>query len=267
MAVYALDPRRFLPTGYDIIDAGGDRLPHTYFTAAQAPPRMHDQFMVAIVEPIPPEHIVAIRREHVLNFITQTLHVPVRSTQPWFHSIGLFEMEDPVVRGSFTMHPSFPLGVDDAGNDFFVRFIPQNHGEGFRALHGHHTVWLMFIGIPLDYCNTQALADVVGTFGQFHYWNHNDHHRARSLVRASFPDNALVPRDVVFREFANWGGTIVSWTSACYIIDAEFAEAMIGADEDPMPLDGNPHPMPREIPPQPFWAMPPYPALGWNAVA
>ena len=41
---------------------------------------------------------------------------------------------------------------------------------------------------------------------------------------------------------------------------------MIGADEDSMPLDGNPHPIPRENPPQPFWAMPPYPALGWNAV-
>lgn len=56
------------------------------------------------------------------------------------------------------------------------------------------------------------------------------------------------------------------WTSACYIIDSEFAEAMIGTNEDPMPLDGNPHLMSGEIPPQPFWALPSYPALGWNAV-
>lgn len=110
----------------------------------------------------------------------------------------------------------------------------------------------MFIGIPLDYRNTQCLSDVVGTFGQFHYWNHNDRRRVRSLVRASFPNNALVPRDVVFRQFSNWGGAVVSWTAACYIIDAEFAEAMIGADEDPMPLGGNPHSMPGEVPPQPF---------------
>ena len=41
---------------------------------------------------------------------------------------------------------------------------------------------------------------------------------------------------------------------------------MIPADEDPMPLEGNPHPMPGVNPPQPFWAMPPYPTLGWNAV-
>ena len=33
-----------------------------------------------------------------------------------------------------------------------------------------------------------------------------------------------------------------------------------------MPLDGNPYPMPGVNRPQPFWAMPPYPTLGWNAV-
>lgn len=155
-----------------------------------------------------------------------------------------------VVRGSFTQHPPFPLGLDEAGNELFVRFIPHHQGEGFRSIHGHQTGWLMFIGVPLDYRNTQCLADVVGTFGQFHYWNHNDRHRVRSLVRASFPNNTLVPRDMVFREFANWGSTLVSWMAACYILDAEFADAMIGADADPMPLDDNPHPMPGEAPPQ-----------------
>ena len=155
--------------------------------------------MVAIVEPVPPTHLVAIRREQVLHFITQTLQVPVRSAQPWVHGVGLFEMDDPVVRGSFTLHPPFPLGLDEEGEEFFVRFILHDHGEGFRALHGYRTGWLMFIGIPLDYRNTQGLADVVGTFGQFHYWNHTDRRHARSLVRASFPENDLVPRDVVFR--------------------------------------------------------------------
>ena len=223
--------------------------------------------MVAIVEPVPPAHLVGARRQQVLNFLVQTMHVPVLSAQTWFQGVGLFEMEDPVVRASFTSHPPFPLGLDEDGQEFFVRFISHNQGEGFRALHGHRQGWLMFIGIPLDYRNTQCIADMVSTFGQFHYWNSTDRQKVRSLVRASFPDNALVPRSVAFREFANWGGTLVSWTAGCYILDGDFAEAMIPADEDPMPLDGNPHPMPgANAPPQPFWAMPPYPALGWNAV-
>lgn len=72
--------------------------------------------------------------------------------------------------------------------------------------------WLMFIGVSLDYRNTQSLADVVSTFGQFNYWNHMDRRRVRSLVNVSFADKIMVPRDVVFGEYANWGGTIVSWT-------------------------------------------------------
>ena len=76
---------------------------------------------------------------------------------------------------------------------------------------------------------------MVGSFGQFHYWNSTDRRKVRSLVRASFPDNALVPRSVTFREFANWGDVMVSRSAGCYILSGEFAGAMILADEDPMP--------------------------------
>ena len=63
----------------------------------------------------------------------------------------------------------------------------------------------MFIGIPLNYRNTQCIADMVSSFGQFHYWNSTDRRKVGPLIRSSFPDNALLPRSVAFREFANWG--------------------------------------------------------------
>ena len=58
---------------------------------------------------------------------------------------------------------------------------------------------------------------------------------------------------------------MASWTAAIYILTANFADVVLLADEDVMPLDGNPHPMPGHIPPPfPAWGVPPYPALGWN---
>lgn len=131
MAVYEIDPHRFIPASFDIIDGSEDRLPRNFYTPAIPPPRAHEQYMVAIIEPIPLAHLVGIRRQRVLDFLTQTMHVPVLSTQTWFQGVGLFEMEDHVVRGSFTLHPPFPLGIDEEGNEFFVRFIPHNEGEGF----------------------------------------------------------------------------------------------------------------------------------------
>jgi hypothetical protein len=53
MAVYAIDQHRFIPADFDIVDGGEDRLPRTYHTPAIPPPRVHEQYMVAIMEPPP----------------------------------------------------------------------------------------------------------------------------------------------------------------------------------------------------------------------
>ena len=121
--------------------------------------------MVGIVDPPPPPEDVAIRRQQVHAFITNQLELPVRSTQTWFQGVGLYEMQDPVICAALISHTPWPLGLDQHGNELFLRFIRHDHGEGFRALQGHRTGWLMFIGVPLDYRNTQCLAEVVGTFG------------------------------------------------------------------------------------------------------
>ena len=121
------------------MDGGLERLPRTFYTAAQPPPRRHEQFMVAIVLPLPPPEQVAIRREQVLHFLIQDLQVVVLSDQIWFEGIGLFELKNPVVRASLTHHDPFPLGGDEEGNELFVWFIPHNEGDGFRAIHGHRT--------------------------------------------------------------------------------------------------------------------------------
>ena len=81
-------------------------------------------------------------------------------------------MQDPVISAALVSHPPWPLVLDQHGNELFLRFIRHDDGEGFHALQGHRTGWLMFVGVPLDYRNEVNLAEVVGTFGQFHYWNH-----------------------------------------------------------------------------------------------
>lgn len=62
------------------------------------------------------------------------------------------------------------------------------------------------------------------------------------------------------------GGAKVSWSGPVYILGAAPAE-LLPNDEDPMPLNGNPHPLPRQlVNDNLLFALPPYPALGWNAV-
>ncbi|XBI27174.1 hypothetical protein VPH35_051698 [Triticum aestivum] len=110
-------------------------------------------------------------------------------------------------------------------------------GQGFRGVQGFHDGCLMFLGVPLDLRNTENLRAAVNTFGQFHHWVSDDPYLVRSIVFASFPEDFLVPRD------------------------------QMPQDEDPMPIDGNPHPLPGHlIHEDNLFALPPYPALGWNDV-
>ena len=53
---------------------------------------------------------------------------------------------------------------------------------------------------------------------------------------------------------------------ASYILSADFAD-IFPADEDPMPFNGNPHPLPRNMQFNNHnWVMPEFPELGWNEV-
>jgi hypothetical protein len=61
------------------------------------------------------------------------------------------------------------------------------------------------------------------------------------MVYALFPSRTLVPHDVVFSKYNSLGAVRESWTTPCYILSVDFDE-VLPADEDQMPLDGNPHP-------------------------
>jgi hypothetical protein len=83
-------------------------------------------------------------------------------------------------------------------------------------------------------------------------------------VFASYPSAATVPRYVVFGRFANLGAARESWTAPCYILNAVFADIVV-PDEDTMPFDGNPHPLPGQLlPNNNLLVMPHYPKLGWQ---
>ena len=185
----------------------------------------------------------------------------VRSAQPWISGVGLFEVRDAGESFALVQMPPQDLGLDR-----FVRFMRHDHGEGFRGVQGFRQGCLMFLGVPLDLRNEENLRAAVNTFGKIHHWISDDPYLVRSIVFASFPEDILVPRDVVFSDYADWGGAKVSWTAPCYILGANFAEQM-PQDEDPMPIDGNPHPLPGHlIHEDNIFALPPYPALGWNDV-
>jgi hypothetical protein len=124
----------------------------------------------------------------------------------------------------------------------------------------------MFLGIHQDYRNNFDISNDVASFGQYIDWHRDDHLKERTLVYAPFPLVQSVPRDMVFGQYANVGGVRQSWTAACYVLTADFADVM-PADEDQMPVDRNPHHLPGNL--QHMMnnvVIPPYPEIWWNEI-
>ena len=100
----------------------------------------------------------------------------------------------------------------------------------------------MMLRVPLDYRTTQHISNAVRSSGHFHILHQDDPMMVRSLAYVSFPAPTMVPRSVTYREFADFGGVRISWSAPVYVLSADFVD-VLPADEDPMPFDGNPHPL------------------------
>jgi hypothetical protein len=261
MAVYEVDPIPWLPWGHQVIDGGPTRLPRSYYFPAHDPPSEHQDYCIAVLDPPPPPQAAALWREQVHDFLIGPLQRNVVSIQASLFGVGLFQLNGPNSVNALVQHGLYQLQNRE------LRFLhvgeaPQNH----RAAVGFRRGWLMFLGMHPDYRNNLDIANAVSTFGQFHSWNHHDPIKERALVYASFPSPQLVPRDVVFGKFGTVGGVRESWTAPVFILSADFAD-VLPADEDQMPLDGNPHPLPGQLMPNNnLFVNPQYPEIGWDAV-
>jgi hypothetical protein len=241
MANFEVDPMPWVPWGHQVIDGGPTRLPRSFYFATQDPPQQHQSDCIGIVHPPPPPNLQAFWRHQVRNFLVGPLNRNVVDYQPSLYGVGLYQFSGPTAVSALVQHGEYNINANTT-----VRFVPVDRALNHRAEQGFRKGWLMFVGMHPDYRNDLDIANVVSTFGKFLYWNHTDPILERVLVYAAFPSPALVPRDVVFGRFASVGGVKDSWTVPLYILTAEFAEEL-PANEDPMPPDGNPHPLPGNL--------------------
>ncbi|KAM0827059.1 hypothetical protein ACQ4PT_068439 [Festuca glaucescens] len=259
MANFELDPTRWVPLGHQIIDGRPTRLPRTFYTPSVAPPHRHDSICTGILMPPPPPAEEAAWREQVRLFIVQQLQRAVDDVQPCLFGLGFYRLRSPAARFALVDHGPYEIAPD-----VFVRFVNHDDRDNHRAVQGYRRGWLMFLGVHLDYRNEYDIANAVATFGKYHYWHHDDEVLERTLVYASFPSSALVPRDVVFGRYGDQGPVRESWTAPCYVLSADFAD-ILPPDEDQMPANGNPHQMPGQMQQDNnIFVLPQYPELGWN---
>jgi hypothetical protein len=97
--------------------------------------------------------------------LTGPLHRNVIEVQPSLFGVGLFQFSGPNAVNALVQHGHYQLQPNR-----FVRFVHADDAdENHCASQGFRKGWLMFLGIPPDYRNSEDIANAVSTFGKYHY--------------------------------------------------------------------------------------------------
>ena len=170
-----------------------------------------------------------------MEFLQLQFPVRVVSAFPFPFGIRLFEFQNPVQRACL-------LDASPIETDFGVLRVRKHDEVGnLRACPYTRENWIMFLGFPLDYQTPNFIKAAVAPFGRLLRW-YEGPNKLRVLVQCLILSPDRVPRSVVISQDTLLGETGHSWAVPTYILDGQFLD-VFPPDEDPVPADGNPHPL------------------------
>ena len=62
--------------------------------------------------------------------------------------------------------------------------MKHNQGRNWRRVHFNRTCWLLFVGVPFDFCNSEDIASAISKWGKIISWEREDALRGKILVKA-----------------------------------------------------------------------------------
>jgi hypothetical protein len=112
MANFPVDPHRFVPTSFDVLEPwGADAQPARIFlTTTVPPPRRHESWALAQVDPRPEGDEIDQVLNQVHDHIEQDLRWDVVSFAESDVGIGLFRMNNSITRDLLVAQPARNIG-------------------------------------------------------------------------------------------------------------------------------------------------------------
>jgi hypothetical protein len=120
--------------------------------------------------------------------------------------------------------------------------VERDRGINLRNSSFSRTCWVMFLAFPLDFQTREILQQAVGLFGSVVTWTDNTRFRSRILLRCRVTFVRRIPRSIVISESGTVADGGHSWTVPVFVLDSN-PNDVLPVDEDPIPPNGNPHPV------------------------
>jgi hypothetical protein len=237
MANIPIDPRPFVPRGFQILD-----VPGRFGVKRVVVPRrqrQHEDIAIATINPVPPGQIPFENiREVMEEFLTNEARVAFRDLQPC--PFGSAYVQFAHVRDRDRLVRASPIQFLDAN----ISFVRHDRGTNWRRALFNHECGLMIVWPPLDLINTDDLAAAFVEIGKLLLWEKDPAHKERVLVKIRATELEDIPKSLKYT--VGDAHDSDSWTCSVEILE----ENLLGelpADEDPLPGDGvDPYPLPNE---------------------
>lgn len=134
-------------------------------------------------------------------------------------------------------------GPYEVDNQFMLSFVPHDLTSNCRNSPFTLEGWVMFLDFPLDFKTPTIIDKAVSLFGKVVKIQLDDNIRGRLLVKALYSSALEVPKRIVIKRDAAFGGVGRSWTVSVFLCHEEMPDIMPG-DEDLLPVNHIPIPDP-----------------------
>ncbi|CAN6328612.1 unnamed protein product [Urochloa humidicola] len=239
MALFAVDPRPFVPVGFEWQPRIAPREPRRMRVfLGPSGVKANENMAIAITEPrIDPAdfHIMANSLQEFLQQEHQ-----VRELEIWRCPIGeaYVRFSCPLERTRFLRQP-LQFG------QYQLRFVKHDEGCNARLMDMDREAWLMLLAYPADYRSDEEIDKALSGFAILKHV-HRSSNVARLIVKVKINREEDVPDEIVVSPGDS--PRAPSWTVPVYILYA--CGPTLLADEDALPPDGSLHPLPH---PAPHW--------------
>jgi hypothetical protein len=230
MAAFDIEHERFIPTGMDLEDGGPNRRERVTFCFSGAPIRRHEGYAIAVTD----EQLTPAQRLAFMHVVREYIRVVARrhgvSYSPHPHGIGIYCFQSSCDRVYNSAHW--------IGNR---QFSLVNHDEAMNCRRSVfvRVGWVMLVGYPLDYKESQFIHQAYSPVGKVIQWHSNDNSKARILAKVLIENVATVPRVIILKSGRALDGEGRAWLVRVFILNSQFADQIIDDDEDDFPNNGN----------------------------
>ncbi|KXG35793.1 hypothetical protein SORBI_3002G229200 [Sorghum bicolor] len=213
MAYQRANPALFIPNGMHRLNVPG-RVPMVRAVARSRPQRRNETVAIVTINPLPGNILHFPNVREVLEEFFEERNIAITDIQPSHLGQAIVCFNSPVDRDALVVNSPMPMG------DVQVSFVRHNQGRNWRRTQFNHECWLLLMGFPLDYWETEYIQDAICSFGRLENWVNNRRKLTALLVRGRVADLQSIPQWIVYSDGV--GNDLDSWTVQVEIVSHDF---------------------------------------------